>query len=88
MGITGAFVSAGVALYNQSEQSKLAKEQEAAQKAAIDAAKPPPLPNTQSLATSLQQGDEQARSAGGTILSQPRQLGDNAGVGRKTLLGQ
>lgn len=92
MGVTPALIGAAVAIgttaYASNQQSKLAHEQEAAQKAAMDANKPPALPDTMALAANMSQADRQAQSAGGTILSKPGQIGDGANTGRKSLLGQ
>lgn len=78
----------GTTAYGVHEQKKAQEEQDAAANAALKAAEPPKLPNTASLAASMQQADIQARTAGGTILSQNRTLGDANTTGRKSLLGQ
>ncbi len=50
----------------------------------------PKLPNRQNMAGYAQQADARARSAGGTILSDPKAnagIADGANATRKTLLG-
>lgn len=84
--VAGVVVAAGSEAYN------IHSQREAAEKAG-NLLKPittPKLPDTGALANSLNQADIQAKTAGGTILSNQRQnsqIGDGSGLGKKTLLG-
>lgn len=81
--VAGVVVAAGSATYQAHEAKK-------AEAAAGNVPKPPAapqLPDTAGLANSLQQSEIAAKTAGGTILSKPGQIGDGGSSTRKTLLG-
>lgn len=88
MAATAAVVSAvaavagtGVAVYGATKPGQTYKARPPA---------PPGHPDTSSLTMSQQAADQQARSAGGTLLADEKQkpVGDAANAVRKSLLGQ
>lgn len=86
MGTTAAVVAIAASAYGTYQASQAGKMKPNLPKAPA----PPKLPNTASLAASTKQGDILAKTAGGSILSNPREnqgLGDAPNTVRKTLLG-
>lgn len=96
MGATAAVsalvITAATSAYTIHEQKQQAeKAQDAADAAARDAKKTAnqiALPNTQAFAANVQQSEQRAASAGGTLSNKGQiAIGDAAGAPKKTLLG-
>lgn len=87
--VTIAAASTAYQIHSQQEQAQ--KAQDAADAAARDAKKTSnqiALPNTQAFAANVQQSEQRAASAGGTLSNKGEiAIGDAAGAPKKTLLG-
>ncbi len=96
--IAAAVIAAGATVYSVQQQRQMAEkagnDQANLERQREEALKnAPKLPDTASLASSVQQGQQRAQSAGGTIFSDPNknqqggQIGSAVTTGQKTLLG-